>query len=184
MRGTAEAGGWAAAPGTVRYTRDVAFRAHGVISLAMAVALSGSPAALAACVALCMQHPPTPAAQTAQVDAGHGAHSAMTAGAPASHAHHEASDATAADAAAMHMSGSLVTSDARLVATCGTCCDDQQATTAVARSVERSRAQSPSAPGPALVAAFHVPLAAYAVSPPGPPTPPRQCLKAPLALRI
>lgn len=168
----------------VGYARDVPSWAHRLTSLAIALALSGSPAVLAACMALCVESPVTAAAQTGQSHARHGAHSAEAA-LPAAPSHaHDGASATRSAGAASHSSPTQQSSDARLVATCSNCCIDGQVVSTAGLNVERSGAKALGAAPSVEVASFHLPVAMRAVSPPSPPTAPPAPTRAPLALRI
>ncbi len=173
-----------ARPFNVAYTRNVVSWAHRLTSLAVALALSGSPAVLAACMALCVESPVTAAAQTSQAHAGHGAHSAAAAvPAASSHAHHGAA-ATQSAGAVSHSSTNHESSDTRLVATCSNCCVDGEVASTAGLNAERSGANALGAAPSVEVASFHLPPAAHALSPSSPPTAPPAPTRAPLALRI
>ena len=165
------------------YTRNVASLPTRLTSLAIAIVLSGSPAALAACMALCVESPVSAAAQTGQPRAGHGPH--PEAAAPAApHAHHGASVATLSAGAASHASSTQQSSDTRFVATCSNCCVDGQVASAAGLNVERGGVKMLGVAPSVEVASFHLPLVAHAAPPPSPPTPPPAPTRAPLALRI
>lgn len=177
-------GAWPTSGRSWAYTRNVAIWAHRLTSLAVALALSGSPAVLAACMALCVESPVTAADQTSQSHAGHGPHPAEAAvPAASSHAHHGAS-ATQSAGAVSHSSTTQESSDTRLVATCSNCCVDGQVASTAGLNAERSGANALGAAPSVEVASFHLPPAADALSPPRPPTAPPAPTRAPLALRI
>lgn len=164
------------------YSQNVASLAHRLTSLAMMFALSGSPAALSACVALCMEgmagsheglsaekHETKPAAPT--VVAGHGHH-----GAPVPH--------EALALVSHHSSVAPDATDTRLGSSCEDCCSSNPQGFVSRLGTVRVDAKS-------LVAAVATPVASFLLahagsrsshlSPPiAPPAPPR----APLALRI
>lgn len=140
-----------------------------LVSIAAVIAVSGSPAVLSACMAVCLQAGPV-----ATMPMEH---------APASaHAHHGAvaSVAVAGDRLPLPQSSS-----ARLVATGADCCPDDRAD-AIARGViQRADAQKVAPPASASPFASHLltPVASGA-SPPGPPIQRPSLIRVPLVLRI
>ena len=87
------------------YTRSVASLPKRMTGLALVVALSGSPAVLSACMAVCLQGVATAASHTDTQSTGHAAHVTATVPAGASaHAHH-ASPVSNAPAATTARSG-------------------------------------------------------------------------------
>jgi hypothetical protein len=105
----------------------------------LAFALSGSPAALAACMALCVQSPATTPAPAPEA---------------AAHAHH-GSTAPGPSADPVTTSPESDSSpDARLAAGCRTCCPDDQGVFSAA-GLDRTQARTPRAAPTVLVAPFH-----------------------------
>ena len=84
---------WTATRGrlaTWAYTRNVAFLPKRLTSLAIVIALSGSPAVLSACMAICLQGEATAGSHTETQSAGHAAHVAAGPAGASGHAHHGA----------------------------------------------------------------------------------------------
>ena len=166
------------------YTLNVASLPQRLTSLAIVTALSGSPAALSACMALCLQGVATATSHTDSKSAGHGAHVAAVAQAGVSaHAHHGSpvsnESATGTAAASSHS-----WSEARVSASCTNCCPEGQAMMVAGPGVERIDVKSFSAtPIASRMTSFLVTLPGLGASPPGPPGPPPPN-RAPLALRI
>ena len=180
---------WTATRGRVAtwaYTRNVASLPKRLTSLAIAIALSGSPAVLSACMALCLQGVATAASHTDSQSAGHAAHLGTPAPAGASaHAHHGSSVSDEAAAAGPATTSSQDLSEARLSAPCTNCCPEGQAMLAAGPGVERTDAKSFSAaPIASRMTSFLVTLPVLGASPPNPPVPPPSPIRAPLSLRI
>ena len=180
---------WTATRGrlaTWAYTPNVASLPKRLTSLAIVIALSGSPAVLSACMALCLQGVATAASHPDSQSAGHAAHLAAVVPPGASaHAHHGApvSNESAATRPATQLSHA--SSEARLSAPCTNCCPEGQATMVAGRGVERIDATSFSAtPIASQVASFLVTLPGLGASPPSPPVPPPSPTRALLVLRI
>jgi len=171
---------------TWAYTRNVASLPKRLTSFAIVIALSGSPAVLSVCMALCLQGVATAASLTASQSAGHAAHlTAAPAGASA-HAHHGSPVANESAAnAPTTASLSHDPSDARLSATCTNCCPEGHAVLVAGPGVERTDAKSFSAtPIASQMASFLVTPSGLGASPPSPPAPPRSPTRAPLVLRV
>lgn len=163
------------------YTRDVVSWPKRLISLAMVVALSGSPAVLSACMALCLGAAPMPA-----TNHSHRAPAGQTAEAPAAtvvpvHSHHGAS---ASPTGANVLPLVPDSSTARLGATCDNCCPDGVAVVA-GPGVERTDAHAfAAAPMLVPVARFLMTTAVVGAAPHGPPVSPPAPPLAPLVLRV
>jgi hypothetical protein len=166
------------------YTRNVPTWSQRLTCLALAFALSGSPAVLAACMALCVDSPiiMTTAGPEAALHAHH-------------HEHGAAAAPTTEDPAANHVGhGALApevvlaavpqASDARLTATCSDCCLDGGVVPAAGLRVERRDGDAASEAATARLAPFDLSRAVQAASPPRPPMPPISPVRTPLALRI
>jgi hypothetical protein len=165
------------------YTRGVGSFAHRLTSFAMAFALSGSPAVLSACMALCLDTPVVASAAEG-TQAGHNSHGAVTAPAAASpHAHHSAAASTPPTASEASASP-LTPSDARLVATCDNCCVAGPIAFAAGPGVDRTDSKAFATAPAVSVVSFHINAATHAVTPLSPPVPPPSPTRAPLALRI
>ena len=165
------------------YTRGVGSFSHRLTSFVMAFALSGSPAALSACMALCLDGPMGAASATdgGQVDhKGHGAVAEPAAASP--HAHH-GTTASTQPAASLASATPLAPSDARLVGSCDSCCVAGPVAFAAGPGVERTDGKA-FATAPAVSVAFQVMAATHAAAPPSSPVPPPSPTRAPLALRI
>lgn len=152
-----------------------------LMSLATVAALSGSPAVLSACIALCL---PGVAATTVLHEhgapVGHAAHAAAsTPSVVSGHAHH-ASRASHSPVAAAFDSASRDSSDARLNATCKNCCPDGQV--ALVAGVKRADPHAlGAAPVVSQVTSFVVTTSVLSASPPSPRLAPPRTL---LVLRI
>ena len=166
------------------YTRDVASLAHRLTSLALAFALIGSPALLAACMALCLHGSVAVATRTVHPHAGHGSHSAESAPAASGHVQHGVSAATDSPAAMTHTPSQHSPSGARMAGVCTDCCTGGPLTFAADFGGERSNAKTFTAVPIVQVAWFGLTPVTDAVSPPHPPIPPVSPARAPLALRI
>ena len=151
------------------YTRDVAFLAKRLTTIATVFALSGSPAALYACMALCLQ-----AAPMAAMAHEHGApvpHAAPVPAVAAGHAHHTSPAAPES-------------SDARLGATCHDCCPDGVAVV-IGLGAERTDTHACGAtPMVVAVAHFLLTTSVLGAAPHGPPASPPASPRAPLVLRV
>ena len=169
---------------TRAYTRNVGSLAHRLTSLALAFALTGSPALLAACMAACLHASAAAATRTAHPLAQHDKHSAQSASAASRHVHHGASDATNSPAAMTHVPSGHPTPDARMAGVCTDCCTSGRLTFTADLGGERGNVQTFAAAPIVEVASFGLMPAADDVSPPGPPIPPPAPSRAPLALRI
>lgn len=159
------------------YTRNVPFWSHRLACVALAFALSGSHAGLAACMTFCVDSPVTTAGH-----AGHGGYAGEAVPEAASHAHGHNHDAAGAPTTteAGHLPSAPRASHARVVATCGDCCLAGRSVLVVGLRAERRDADvggvAPSGRIPPVDLS-----AAVQVSLPIPPTPPAKTL---LALRI
>jgi len=155
-------------------------------SLATVFALSGFPAVLSACMALCVQGVPVVAmAHQDGASAGHAAHAPAPMPAAASdHSHHRSPAAPEPAAAAAESTTSPEAFDARLSATGTNCCPDGVAFaigTGVARTNAQALVAAPMVVSVTLVLLTTAVLDAELHSPPvSPPAPSR----APLVLRI
>jgi hypothetical protein len=149
----------------------------------MAFALSGPPAVLAACMALCLDSPMAGASATGGTPAGHSGHGAMnepTAASP--HAHHGTAASTLT--ASVANESPLAPLDARLVGSCDSCCVDGPLAIAAGPGVERADGRVFAMAPAVSVASFRLSAATHAAAPPSPPVPPPSPTRAPLALRI
>lgn len=165
------------------YTRGVGSFAHRLTSFVMAFALSGSPAVLSACMALCLDSPMVAASATDGMQADHKGHGAVAEPAAVSpHAHHGTAASTQPTASPVSASP-LAQSDARLVGSCDSCCVAGPIAFAAGPGVERTDAKA-FATAPAVSVPFQVIAATHAAAPPSPPVPPPSPTRAPLALRI
>jgi hypothetical protein len=154
-------------------------------SVALALALSGSPAALAACMVWCEDGLATMAVQTTHE--GHGARATEVVPEVAPQAHHHNHDVVAAHATAepaSQLPAAPQASDARLMATCTDCCPVAEFASAVGVRAERRDVDAASVAATARVASFDLSLAVQSASPPSPPIPATSSARAPLALRI
>jgi len=157
--------------------------AHRLTCFVMAFALSGSPAVLSACMALCLDSP-VAANSTEATQVGHAGHSAVTVPAAVSpHAHH-GTPASAQLTAGVVNASPLAPSDARLVGTCDNCCLSGPVAFAAGPGVERTDGKAFAMAPTVSVAVFHLSVTTYAAAPPSPPVPPPSPTRAPLALRI
>jgi len=178
---------WAATRGrlaTCGYTRSVALPKR-LTSLAIAIALSGSPAVLSACMALCLPGVDTAASNTDSQSAGHAAHLAAAPAGASAHAHHGSSVSHESAATAPTTASSHGSAEARLSTTCTNCCPEGQAVLVAGPGVERTDAKSFSvtSTGSQVASFLPTPLGLRA-SPPNPPVPPPSPTRAPLVLRI
>jgi hypothetical protein len=164
------------------YTRTVVPLARRLTSVAMAVTLSGSPAVLSACMALCVD---VPAASASEVPAGgHHGHGDVTepvAGSP--HAHHGIAASTGPTAHAADASP-MVPPDARLAGDCDDCCIAGTAALPAGPGVPRTDGQALATTPAVVLAAFQVRARPDQAAPLRPPVPPPSPTRAPLALRI
>ncbi len=165
------------------YTRGVGSFGHRLTSVVMAFALSGSPAVLSACMALCLDSP-VAANTTDATQAGHEDHAVVTEPAAASpHAHH--GTAVSPPPAASEANPSpLAPSDARLIGNCDNCCVAGPVGLAAGPAVERTDGKTFAMAPTVAVALFQVSVAAAAAPPLKPLVPPPSPTRAPLALRI
>ena len=171
---------------TWAYTRNVASWPKRLTSFAIVIALSGSPAMLSACMALCLQGVATAASHPDSQSAGHAAHvaAAVPAGASA-HAHHgsRVSNESAATGSATGSSHHL--SETRLGTPCTNCCPEGQGTMVAGPGVERIDAKAFSAtPLASRMTSFLAPLSGLGAPPPSPPVPPPSPTRALRVLRI
>jgi hypothetical protein len=163
----------------------VASFAQRLTSVAMAFALSGSPAVLSACMALCLDSPVAASANggTQPGHNGHNGHGGMTEPAAESpHAHHGA--APTQPTANMATASPLVPSDARLVGSCDNCCVAGPIAFAAGPGVGRTDGKAFATTPAVSVVSFHLNAATHAATPSSPPVPPPSPTRAPLALRI
>lgn len=114
------------------YTPDVASWPRRLTSLATVIALSGCPAMLSTCMALCLPTAPMTAMAHKQDTPVGQAAPASTAAGVSGHSHHGAPAAHAAPASADARASAHALSDARLGATGHACCPDGVAVVAVA----------------------------------------------------
>ena len=164
------------------YTQGVGSVAHRLTSVVIAVVLSGSPAVLSACMALCFGGQ-TPANATELAHEGHDGHAAVTAPAAASpHAHH-GPEASPQPPASVADRSPRAPSHARLVSTCDNCCIAGPVAFAAGPGVERPDGKA-FATAPPVSVPFQVIASTHAAAPPSPPVPPPSPTRAPLALRI
>ncbi len=169
---------------TWAYTRNVASLAKRLTSLAIVIALSGSPAVLSACMALCLQDMATASHTDSQL-AGHAAHVAAAPAGASAHAHHGSPVSNESTATGPATGSSHASSEGRLGAPCTNCCPEGQAMMVAGLGVERIDAKSFSATTMASrMASFFVTLPGLGASPPSPPVPPPSPTRALLVLRI
>jgi hypothetical protein len=165
------------------YTRSVGSFAQRLTSVAMAFALSGSPAVLSACMALCLDSP-VAASAMGGTQPGHSGHGGMTEPAAESpHAHHGTAAPTQ-PTATVATASPLVPSDARLVGSCDNCCVAGPIAFAAGPGVDRTDGKAFATAPAVSVVSFHMNAATHAATPPSPPVPPPSPTRAPLALRI
>ena len=164
------------------YTRNVPTWSHRLTCLALAFALSGSPAVLAACMALCVDSP----VKTTAGHSGHGAPAPERVPEATSHAHHDhgAAAAPTTEEPATHVAVAPQTSDARLMAICIDCCFDGGSMPAAGLRAERRDVNAAPLAAIARPTSFDLSHAAQAASPPDPPIPPSSAARMPIALRI
>lgn len=170
------------------YTRGVTSFAHRLSCFAMAFALSGSPAVLAACMALCLDSPMAAASATEGTKADHKGHGAVAEPAAVSaHTHHGTATSTQPAAtqpiATLASASPLAFSAARKVGSCDSCCVAGPVAFAAGPGVERADGKAFAMAPAVSVASFHLSAATHATAPPSPPPPPSPT-RAPLALRI
>lgn len=168
------------------YTRSVASLPKRMTGLALVVALSGSPAVLSACMAVCLQGVATAASHTDTQATGHAAHVTATVPAVASaHAHHASPVSHESAATGLATASSHDSFERRLSAPCTNCCPEGQAMSVAGPGVERIDTKSFSATPIALrVASFLVTSPDLGASPPRPPVSPPSPTRALLVLRI
>jgi hypothetical protein len=160
----------------------VVLLAHRLTCVAMAFALSGSPAVLAACMALCLDGQAT--ANTDATLAGHDGHAVVTEpAAPSPHAHHGTAASSQPTASVVDPSP-LAPSAARVVGTCDSCCVAGPAAFAAGPGIARTDGKALAMAPAVAVALFQVSVATDTAAPPSPPVPPPSPTRAPLALRI
>ena len=167
------------------YTRPVAAWTNRLASFAAVFALSGSPAALSACMALCLQPAPMTALADEQGALVRQTAPASSAAGVSCHSAHSSPAAHAAPASADARALAHELSNVRLGAT-GDCCSHGVTVAAVTGpGVERANAHAFGA------AAMAVPLARYLLTtsvlgatPHSPPASPPAPTSAPLVLRI
>jgi len=167
---------------TSTYTRDVGSRAHRLVSVVLAFALSGSPAVLAACTALCMDSAVAAHAADA-TPAGHQGHGAITDAGVAPHAHHS-SPASPRPAVSAADPSPHAHSAARLVGACDSCCDAGAAAVVAGPGVERTSGQAFALAPTVAVAPFYPSVTTPRATPPSAHVPPPSPTRAPLTLRI
>lgn len=165
------------------YTRGVASFAHRLTCLAMAFALSGSPAVLSACMALCLDSP-VAASAMGGTQPGHNGHGGMTEPAAESPHVHHGTAAPTQPTATVPTASPLVPSDARLVGSCDNCCVAGPIAFAAGPGVDRTDGKAFATAPAVSVVSFHMNAATHAATPPSPPVPPPSPTRAPLALRI
>lgn len=165
------------------YTRSMGSFAQRLTSVAMAFALSGSPAVLSACMALCLDSP-VAASAMGGTQPGHNGHGGMTEPAAESpHAHHGTAAPTQ-PTATVATASPLVPSDARLVGSCDNCCVAGPIAFAAGPGVDRTDGKAFATAPAVSVVSFPMNAATHAATPPSPPVPPPSPTRAPLALRI
>ena len=170
---------------TCAYTRRVASLPKRLTSLAIVIALSGAPAVLSACMALCLQGVVTAASHSGNQAAGDAGHPAATPAGAAAHAHHGSPVPAESAATAPTSASPSDPSEARLSTTCTNCCPEGQAVLVAGTNVERTDAKSVRATtAVSQVASFLLTPLALGASPPSPPVPPPSPTRAPLVLRI
>ncbi len=173
---------------TSAYTRNVASLPRRMTGLALVIALSGSPAVLSACMAVCLQGVATAASHTDSQSTGHAAHVTATVPAGASaHAHHASPVSNESAASGLATASSHDSFERRLSAPCTNCCPEGQAMSmsVAGPGAERIDAKSFSATPIALrVASFLATSPDLGASPPSPPVSPPSPTRALLVLRI
>lgn len=159
------------------YTRLVAPWVHRLTVVALALTLSGSPAAVAACMSMCLG---AQMGEAEHVLAAHDDHGEPAVALPDAHAHHGAS----ADAVLSHSSHTNGASGSRLMAPCSACCKVAQSARAAGLRAERADTHLVGTAPTAVAVSLHVPplqpppLQAILLTPPPVPT------RALLVLRI
>jgi hypothetical protein len=154
-----------------------------VTSFVMAFALSGSPAVLSACMALCVDSPAI-VATSHGTQSGHAGHAAATEPAATSlHAHHGTATPPQASPSVSNPSP-LAPSDASLGGTCDNCCAAGPIAFAAGPGLERADGKAFAIASTAVVTLFPLSVAAHAAGPRRSPAPPPSPTRAPLALRI
>ncbi len=154
--------------------------ARQLTSLMTALALSGAPAAMSACLMLCVSEASASAASSHEVSANIDA-LPKTAVVTSGHEHH------GGDMPPEHASQTLHDESrgptAHVAAVCGDCCSDAQMALVTGLRAERAGHQALSlAPSVTLLPSLDVTVPWSAASPPGPPVPAPPA--APLPLRI
>lgn len=165
------------------YTRRVGSFAQRLMSVAMAFALSGSPAVLSACMALCLDSP-VAASAMGGTQPGHNGHGGMTEPAAESPHVHHGTAAPTQPTATVPTASPLVPSDARLVGSCDNCCVAGPIAFAAGPGVDRTDGKAFATTPAVSVLSFHMSAATHAATPASDPVPPPSPTRAPLALRI
>lgn len=152
-------------------------------SLVTVLALAGSPAAVSACIAACLQVTPAAAMthdEGAAVD--HREHASTPPQvATSGHAHHASSAAPAPAASA----GDRSLPTTHLAAACGNCCPDGLISLVASPGVERTNAHASGASSvPTPTASFLLTASGLRANPLSPPVSPPSPARAPLVLRI
>jgi hypothetical protein len=169
---------------TCGYTRSVV-PSKRLTSLAIAIALSGAPAVLSACMALCLPGVGKAPSDTDSQSAGHAVHLAVSPASSSAHAHHGSPASNESSATAPTSTSSPGSPEARLGATCTNCCPDGQGVLVSGPGVERADPKSFSAtPTVSQVGSFLLTPLGPGASPPSPPVPPPSPTRAPVVLRI
>jgi hypothetical protein len=163
------------------YTRDVLSFAHRLTCFAIAMALSGSPVVLAACMALCLDSPVVTASASDGTQAGQKCHVAVAEPAAVSpHAHHGTASST--EPTVSLVSGSLPNpSAARVADICDSCCVGAFAAGPGLQRVD-GRVFAPAMT--VSVESFYGTAGTHAAAAPSPPIRPPSPARAPVALRI
>jgi hypothetical protein len=153
----------------------------------MVITLSGSPAVLAACGALCLPGVDTQASTADGATVAHAAHSPVPAVA-ALHVHHGSPVSAEAATAPATLGSSPAWSHAAVSPACSECCSDRQTALVAGAGVERVDAFTlRAAPAASPVPGFLLTTAVGGASPSGPPrppVPPPSPARAVLVLRI
>lgn len=162
------------------YTQNVASFANRLVCLGMALALSGSPAVMATCLALCLASPSSAAGHMGHASAQHEGHDeAAQPAAVSPHAHHHGVAPVPAMGAAVPSAA-----DTRLVRTCDGCCGGGLVEVAAGPGVERTDAKALGVAQGVEVESRDVSAANRAVTSSTPPVPPPSPTRSPLILRI
>lgn len=181
---TAARGGVPTPGASFAYTQGVACFAHRLTCVAMVFALSGSPAVLTACMALCLDGSVPAASATDGRQTGHEGHRAVAEPAAASpHAHHGTA-ASPQPTASLAGASPLAPSDARLVGSCDSCCVAGPGAFVAGPGVERTDGKALAMAQAVSVVSFQLSATTHTAPLPGPPVPPPSPTRAPLALRI